>query len=257
MSIKFLWFDTANNHQPKIRTKTNIFGKTTANETLSKKRNILITGAHHSGKTRYLNRLYDDAEKIWKYQLKPYAYTRNGKVDKDRPMFKAGDDEKEWSFPESIFLCGIAPLGKWIDNDGFVEWWNTAHPEQPFKKLSACKKVELLPVYLKETRAVLFIDDVHKLSGRKLQIAKMCLNASYRAVVTASDENRISPSIRRQFLESQPQIIRLNTEVAYDATHVIMWLFVMLFLVVGLQEMAALLTVFELMKGGRRASKQD
>jgi hypothetical protein len=257
MSTKFLWFDTSNHHQPKIRTKTNIFGSTTANETLSKRRNILITGAHHSGKTRYLSRLHNDAEKIWYHQLKPYAYTRNKTLENKKPMRRAGVEDKAWEFPEPVFLCGIAPLGKWISNDGVINWWNEKNPEQPFKKLPAFQRVELLPEYLKDTRAVLFIDDAHKLTGRKLQIAKMCLGTAYRSVITASDENKISPSIRRAFLETKPQVVRLNSDVAYDATHILVWMFVVLLFVGGMQEMAALLSIFEMMKGGRRASKQD
>ncbi len=254
--MKFLWFDAYNNHQPKIRTKNHFMGSVTANENLSKKCNILITGAHNSGKTRYLHKLYDNAENVWRSQIKPYQWSRDASL-KGKPMLQRGDDGSSWVFPEPIFLCSIDPLSKWTDNDGLLAWWDANNPDNPYKKLPAWKKADLLPLYLKETRAVLFVDDAHKLTGRKLQIAKQCMDSAFRAVVTATDENRLSPSIRRGFLETKPQIVRLNSEVAYDATHLVVWMFVFILMMAGMTEMAAILGFFETMKGGRRASKQD
>ena len=130
-------------------------------------------------------------------------------------------------------------------------------PAQPYAKIPAWKRCELLPKYLRATRAALFVDDAHKLTGRKLVIAKECIDRAHRVVLACNDENRLSPSIRRPFLETKPQEIRLTSEVAYDATHVLVWLFVALAMFAGSPELAALIGVFELMKGGRRASKQD
>jgi hypothetical protein len=76
-------------------------------------------------------------------------------------------------------------------------------------------------------------------------------------VIATSDENRISPSIRKQFLETKPQIIRLTSDVAYDATHVLTWFFVLIAMLAGAPEFAMAIGAFEIMKGGRRASKQD
>lgn len=253
--MKFLWFDTHNNHQPKVRTKTHFMGTVKGDVTLSKKCNLLITGAHNSGKTRYLYKLHDNAENVWRSQIKPYQYT--GTTGRKKPVLEQGDDGSSWVFPEPVYLCSLAPLSKWMDNDSIAAWWETANPEQPFKKLPAWRRIELLPVYLKDTRAILFIDDAHKLTGRKLQIAKLCLASAFRAIVTATDENRISPSIRRPFLETKPQIVRLNSDVAYDATHLLIWFLVFILMVTGMTELAALLGVLEAMKGGRRASKQD
>ena len=41
--------------------------------------------------------------------------------------------------------------------------------------------------------------------------------------MTTADENRISPSLRKDVLGQQPQTFRLNTDVAYDATPLFMW----------------------------------
>jgi hypothetical protein len=63
-----------------------------------------------------------------------------------------------------------------------------------------------------------FIDDAHKLQGRKLQIARECALAARLWVVSASEEGRIGPSLCNVLMRRDPQLIRLDSEVAYDAT---------------------------------------
>ncbi len=243
--------------QPEMRTKSHYGGDVTGSQFIKKTQNVLITGAHHSGKSTTINRLYDEAEEIWYNQVKPYSYSRNAKLAHDKPMLKAGETLDDWLFPESVFLSGITPLSKWTEHSGVKTWYEAKAEGNDYKKIPAWKRVELLPEYLKETRAVLFIDDAHKLTGRKLQIIKLCIESAFRTVLSASDENRLSPSIRRQFLESKPQIVRLNSDVAYDATHLLVWFVVCICLLTGATEFAAVLGLFETMKGGRRASRQD
>ena len=216
----------------------------------------MITGNHHSGKTRAVIRLYENAEQIWRGQLKPYQYTR-ATVATSKPMLKPNEKNDVWKFPAPVFICGSAPMSKWLDHQGAADWWDKENPAEPYAKIPAWKRCEVIPKYLRATRAVLFVDDAHKLTGRKLVIAKECIELAHRVVLACSDENRLSPSIRRPFLETKPQEIRLTSEVAYDATHMLVWLFVALAMLAGSPELAALIGVFELMKGGRRASKQD
>ena len=243
--------------QPEVKTKTAYRGNVIENQIISKKSNVLITGSHHSGKTRAIVRLYEHAQDVWSNQIKPYQYTR-GIVATTKPILKPCESVDTWQYPDAIFICGSAPLSKWTDNKALANWWNQNHPDElPFMKIPAWKRCEIIAKYLRATRAVLFIDDAHKLTGRKLVIAKECVEHAYRVVMACSDENRLSPSIRKPYLETKPQIIRLTSEVAYDATHVLVWLFVALAMFAGSPELAAAIGMFELMKGGRRASKQD
>lgn len=254
--MKMLWINKGNRHQPELRTKTNYKGRVIENQIISKKTNLLITGAHHSGKTRAVMRLYEHATDIWGAQIKPYAFT-NSKPATDKPIAAKGEPLTDWVCPAAVYICGSAPLSKWMDNEAIGVWWDTANPGEPYKKIPMWKRCEIIAQYLHATRAVLFVDDAHKLTGRKLIIAKQCIDRAFRVVIACSDENRLSPSIRKLFLETKPQIIRLNTDVAYDATHIIMWMFVMLLFVAGVPEGAVVLAFLEIMKGGRRASKQD
>lgn len=252
--MKFLTV-TANG-QPEIRTKAHYGGEVTKSEYIRKTKNVLITGAHHSGKSTMINRLYDEAETIWFNQVKPYSHTRNTKLSNDKPILSPDETLESWQFPEPVFISGITPLSKWTEHAG-VKAWFEAKGEEEYKKIPAWKRVELLPQYLKETRAILLVDDAHKLTGRKLQIVKECIAAAFRVILSASDENKLAPNIRRQFLESEPQIIRLNSEVAYDATHLLVWFIVMVCFLTGQTEIGAMLGLLETMKGGRRASRQD
>ncbi len=254
--MKFIRINRHNRNQPELKTKTNYGGRTIENQIISKKTNLLITGNHHSGKTRAITRLFEHSHEIWHDQIKPYAFTNN-KLATNRPVLKQGETLDEWEYPPAVFICGNAPLSKWVDHAGMEKWWNENNPEQPFLKIPAWKRAEVIAKYLRATRAVLFVDDAHKLSGRKLMIAKQCIDRAYRVIIAASDENRISPSIRKQFLETKPQIIRLTSDVAYDATHVLAWFFVLIAMLAGAPEIAAAIGLFEVMKGGRRASKQD
>ena len=226
--MKFIRINSRNRSQPELKTKTGYRGNVIANQIISKKTNILITGNHHSGKTSAITRLFENAQEIWSAQIRPYSYTR-ATVTTTKPMLKPNEDREAWTYPPAVFICGSAPLSKWTDHAGVEKWHNEQEPAQPYAKIPAWKRCELLPKYLRATRAVL----------------------------ACNDENRLSPSIRRPFLETKPQEIRLTSEVAYDATHVLVWLFVALAMFAGSPELAALIGVFELMKGGRRASKQD
>lgn len=254
--MKYIFVNKQNRSQPELRRKANYGGNVIENRIISKKSNLLITGNHHSGKTRAITRLFEHSQDIWESQIKPYAFTR-GKVSADKPMLTYGEAIESWKYPDAVFLGGNDPLSKWTDHSGMEKWWNENNPEQPFLKIPAWKRAEVIAKYLRATRAVLFVDDAHKLTGRKLMIAKQCIDRAYRVVIATNDENRISPSIRKQFLETKPQIIRLTSDVAYDATHVLAWVFVLIAMLAGAPEIAAAIGLFEVMKGGRRASKQD
>jgi hypothetical protein len=254
--MNYIFINKNNRSQPEFRTQRNYGGRVIENKIISKKSNLLITGNHLSGKTRAITRLFENSKDIWSNQLKPYAFTR-GTVATDKPMLTYGEATENWICPDAVFICGNAPLSKWVDHEGIATWWNENNPNEPYSKIPAWKRCEVIPKYLRATRAVLFVDDAHKLSGRKLIIAKECIERAFRVVIACSDENRISPSIRKQFLETKPQIIRLNSDVAYDATHVLAWVFVLLAMLAGSPELAAAIGMFEIMKGGRRASRQD
>lgn len=222
-------------------TKRRKFGETLSEETVSKKRSLLVTGAHDSGKTRWIRRLYDEAPQIW------------GSKAKATPLL----------------LESFSPLVAWCEQPCVAEWWDIKyHAEQkqepvpdtarvPWKSLKQHSRVEALTDYCQDTGAVVFVDDIHKLSGRKLQIARQCLVAARLFVVTASEEQRIPPNLRMVVLRREPQIFRLDSEVSYDATNLFMWSFLAMCLVGGWYEAAFVLGSLKALGGGRRAARAD
>ena len=218
---------------PLFVTKHKKYGAVASEEPISVRRDIMLTGAHDSGKTRWLTRLYEQSDRIWTKSKSP-----------------------------AIWLGALRPLAAWSDQQQLIDWWSkkvSTDPVnyEPWNKLPAWRRQELIPDYLKDTGAILFVDDAHKLSGRKLQLARLCAMSAKICVVSATEEQRIAPNLRSALLKRDPQIFRLDSEVAYDATKPLVWLIALVALGAGWWEISLVLGGMQALAGGRRSSKQD
>ena len=248
LKMQFLKIKTSKNKKradgtkystPVFVTKTRKYGKVISEKTISIKRSILITGAHDSGKSRWVNRLYENAPQIWGAKIKA----------------------------QPLMLGALLPLAAWSDSTAVKNWWEAEREKEqqsnddrvriPWTKLKQWERAEILPIYIQETTAVVFIDDAHKLSGRKLQIARLCVLSAKVTVVTASEEQRIPPNLRGVLMRQEPQIFRLNSEVAYDATNIVMWFLIAGCVLMGAWEAALVLGGLKALGTGRRASRPD
>ena len=220
---------------PIFVSKTRKYGKVTSEQTISIKTPVLVTGAHDSGKTRWLTRLHESAVEIW------------GAKHKAQPLY----------------LDALSPIAAWCDSPAIGHWWDSQQIALPqdeqtlWKSLKQHARTEVLPDYCRENKAVLFIDDAHKLAGRKLQLARQCAMACRLSVVSASEEQRIPPNLRSVLMRRKPQIFRLDSEVAYDATHILMWLLLVSCLLIGWWEAALILGGLKALGTGRRAARAD
>lgn len=230
---------------PIIKRKDRKYGPVTDTQVIGRKTPTLITGAHDSGKSRMLQKLHEEERAIW-----------GKKID-----------------AAALWLGALRPLGAWSDAEHVAAWWDarvatvsakvgaggTAKADQlrPWAKLKAWERAEALPDYIRDTGAVLFLDDCHKLAGRKLQIARECALAARVWVASASDENRIPPNLRSVMMRRDPQVIRLGTEVAYDATNVMTWLLALVLLAAGAWEASIVVAGLKALSGGRLAARQD
>jgi len=228
---------------PIVKTKGRKYGPVIETQVLGRKRSILVTGAHDSGKTRILERLHAEERSIWN---------------------KSTDHR-------AIYLGALRPLGAWSDCEHVRDWWEaraakvsdseagTAKESEtrPWSKLPPWERAEKLPLYLSETGAVLFLDDAHKLAGRKLQIARACVLAARVWVVAASSEARLPPNLRQVILRCDPQLVRLDSDVAYDATNLLTWALVCALLAAGLWEASLVVAGLKTIAGSRQAAKQD
>lgn len=231
---------------PIFREKSRKFGKVIEEQAISRKRPVLITGAHHSGKTRTLDRLYKYALDIWGGHPKVRGKLRLSQVEPLSQWYEA-EEVREWweKSPQSPLSRGGKEDCK--NSSDFVPW----------NRLKAWEKVELLPKYCVATNAAVFLDDAHKLTGRKLDMAKKCIQSARIMVVTTSEEGRLPPNLRQVILPQDPQMIRLDSDVAYDGTSVFLWILILIALGAGAYEIAFIIAGLKWLGYGRRASRQE
>lgn len=212
--------------------KNRKYGDVIEQKGISTKRPVLITGAHASGKSYWLDRLRKDAARVWASRT-----------------------------AEPLHFSATRPLSAWTDTKPLVLWWADRQSQlgesTHWSKLKAWERQDMLAVYLAETNAVLFVDDAHTMSGRKLKIVQDCVRAAKVWVMATADEGRLAPGLRKDVLSQDPQIFRLNSEVAYDATSIIMWVLMLACLAGGAYEVAMAIGGLKMLASGRRATKQN
>lgn len=196
---------------------------------LRRKQCQLITGAHDSGKSRWLSRLKDNRHAIWGKNSQP------------------------------VLLEGLMPLSSWVEVKGMAEWYEKQREEcqTSFDKLNLQQKADLLADYLLDTQSLLFIDDAHKLTGRKAQIARKCLISAKTWLMTTSDEGRLPSSIRPIVERRNPQRTNLESDVSYDTTKALIWFMVAMCVVAGAWEAGAVIGGLQMLGTGRRSTRAD
>ncbi len=211
--------------------KNRKYGDKLSEQTISVKKPILVTGAHDSGKTRFIKRLYDDERAIYGAKIK---------------------------YP-AVWLGALRPLSSWTDMEVLTAWFESGCKTNPknllWSSLKAYEKAERLADYVAQTKAVVFLDDAHKLTGRKLQIARECIMAANIYVMSASDEQRIPPNLRGLVLKRDPQVFRLNSDVSYDMTAPLMYMAMLFFVVIGFYEVSVVLGGLKYLASGSRATR--
>lgn len=256
-------------YYPLIRHTASKYGPVLDEQRLHKSRRcIVITGAHDAGKTRMLYKLYDNAGAIWQDSIRPYSKSTRGKYlsnpDKPRLAVKRSDPDypAHWAFPAPVFLSATEPLARWADHAAMATWYE-AHAElnpegAKFASLPAYKRRNLLSKYLEENRAMLFLDDAHKIAANstKAELVKRCFNAASRVIMTAGEETRVYQSLRVPLMNSDPQIIRLDSDASYDATNELVWVAIVLCIIAGWWELAMVAGTFKIASGGLRGAKQ-
>lgn len=224
--------------------KTKKYGDVISETTISPKRNTLIVGGNDSGKSRNLDRLYSASTGL-------YGGRRGA----------------------AIKIGGLTPLAQWSETATVRDWYENnrisseKHGQKfealadfyprPFSNLKQYERLDLLEIYLRESKAVLFVDDAHKLSGRKLDIARNCVVAADKWVIATSEETRLATSLRNIVMKQQPQDIRLTTDASYDASAVLIYLMIAVAVAGGWYEAALIMGGLKAMSSGRRASRAD
>jgi len=154
-------------------------------------------------------------------------------------------------------------VSSWTDQIHVEDWFDSKpneHHDRPNRKwqsLNQQQRADQLERYLVATGALLFIDDAHRLTGRKLQIARLCLLSSKTWLIASAAENRLPPNVRPIIERRDPQRIRLSSDASYDATSTLMWGLVFGALVIGWWEVSLVLGGLKMLGSGRRAARPD
>ena len=205
-------------------------GKVTMEKTIAVSKPILVCGKHSSGKTRWLKRLCRNANEIWAKQ-------------KDSPLF----------------FNSTGSINEWKDQEPIKDWWNSNNSEKKWEKLSGHKKERVIVEYVSSVWTTVFVDNIDRLSGKKLEVMKNIIESSKSKMWVASStaENRISPSLREMVLRASPQQFLLNSPVSYDATNIFVMICCMILIMMGHIEIAVMVGFFRVLSRGMFATKQQ
>ena len=208
---------------PVVRERGRKYGPILDERCLSIRKDILVSGPNSSGKTRWLAKLDDKAGEVWIGR-------------------------------EKLFVRSMEPLQRWYEDPRVVA--HAAAKGAIWARLRSDEKVEALLSWARETKPVLLLDDAHKLAGRKLDIAIQLCREAGRLVVGTFAEQATPMSLRMLIDTRDPQKVMLKSDAAYDVTALVLWLLILIALMAGWWQLAAVLGGMKVLSGGRRASRQ-
>lgn len=183
---------------------------------IAKTKSILITGLHASGKTKEIQKIFANKEKIYKNK-------------------------------KFIWIAASDPLSDWFNKNikaqDTQEFLNSLEDED--EKLAVIKDIRKQHIKIqnlinKTEKAILFIDDIDRLQGKKKEVAKDLIKVSSLVICTAKTENEIDKTIASMLHRKKYQEIALNSEASYDATNILFVMIILSMLATGNLAMAGI-----------------
>jgi rRNA-processing protein FCF1 len=183
---------------------------------ISKKKSIVIEGAHASGKTREIEKIKRRAAEVWGGAA-TIIYLR------------ATDSLADW-FNKNLRKEDEAKLIQ-------------ANPEEAEEIAANIKKqhIKIAQLIHKIDGGVLMVDDIDKLAGKKKEIIKDLVRAAGVVVCTASDYREIDNTIERQLKNKGVEVLKMSSDASYDATYVLFAMFIIALFMAGQPELAMLI----------------
>jgi len=204
--IKYFKFKKINNDGNRalyLKEKKDIFDKNPKETYISKKGSLIIYGIEASGKSQKLKTIVNMVDSLWKNETKI--------------IFKATDSLSEI-------------LHKNLDND------------EETQKLLITNPDEIEALIEKAKMSVVIIDDIDKITGKKLELTKDLVRNCKRYVVTAKGEDNINRTIRNIMFKRRMKIstVQLTSKASVDATNILFAIFILGLFIGGLPEAAML-----------------
>jgi hypothetical protein len=197
---------------------------------ISKSKNILITGEVASGKTKELHKLYNQKENIYNSSRRNFNFIYfncNISLSEILDIFEENQENKNQK----------------IDIKDLQEHINNIEDEEETKdKKTMYKRIQLLEQFSKG--AILFVDDIHKATGRKLETLKHLLKNCKLWVVTAKSSHNINQNLQKSMrlkFDDTYYNFTLATTQAVDATNILFIIFIIFLIALGQTDMAILL----------------
>lgn len=212
---------------PVHRVRDRKYGPVIHERTLRRTQDIAIFGPHAAGKSRWLAKL-------------------------------AGGVAEVWPGRQTAIVRAVAPLADWTEQPD-VQAWNDAREDKraTWAKLRQSERVELLVTWCAEVRAVILVDDMHKMTGRKADVIGRLIAGAHVVVYTASEEARLPMSLRLMLARRSPQVVALSSSAAYDYTGALTWILCILTAAMGAWPIAAAIGGMKVLGRGSRAAKQS
>ena len=183
---------------------------------VSKKKSLVITGLHASGKTKELKKIFKNKEDIFKQDKFVWI--------------SATDSLSDW------FNLNL----KKKDTVEFLESFSEeerAEIEEDLKK----QHIRIQNLINKTTKAVLFLDDIDLLQGKKREVAKDIIKVSSIVICTAKNIQEIDKTVMYILNKKEYQEIALSSEQSYDATNILFMLMILAMVITGNIELAAII----------------
>lgn len=223
--------------------------------------------AHHASKNKFMvfrerNKKFDKKVKETyipkKDSLIIYGMNASGKTKEIKKIWKA---KKEiWAKDTFIWIGAGESLSEWlhlnlrdIDRANYAE---ENHEEFRDSGLNVDKElnkqyVRLQVLVNKAKGAIVFIDDIDHLTGKKLEVAKDILRECKQYMVTADNETNIDKTLLNIIRKKKAKELDLTTEASYDATNILLAMFIVTLFVTGMYELGMLVMVARYMTKGK------
>ena len=196
--LKFLRFKKVKNRKYKsiIFREKYRYSNDMKERYIGKKISLLIYGLETSGKSKELNKIYDNKEVI--FDMSKYSTIFIHATDSLAEIFYKNIDDVD---TENYLLS--------LDDEKQIEAEKNINKQ--FIKIEVLKH--------KANKSFLFIDDIDKFTGKKLEILKSLIRNCKKIYATAQSDKTINKTIYKMIENKKFNSISLKTTNSFDATN--------------------------------------
>jgi len=212
-----------------FRERNKKFDKKVKETYIPKRESLIVYGMNASGKTKEIKKIWNAKKDIW---------------SKDTFIWlNAGDSLSEW------LHVNLRELDK-------ANYANEKFEEYQEHGLSIDKEINKQYVRLqilinKSKGAIVFIDDIDHLTGKKLEVVKDVMRECKQYMITADSEHTIDKTLLNIIRKKKAKEIDLTTEASYDATNMLIAMFIIVMFATGQYELGTLVMVARYMMKGK------